>query len=63
LLILRELLGVDEFLFEDFEGFIIQLEMGLERPVGHTLPLTEEDNHLIKDGVKVHRASSWTFAG
>jgi hypothetical protein len=60
LLIPRELLGVDEFLFEGFERFVIQLELDLECPICHTLTLLEEGNHLIEDGVKVHRGSSCT---
>src|SRR5262245_53982961 len=54
-LISRELLGLDEFLFEGFEGLLIQVELELQCPVGHALPLTEQGNHLIEDGVKVHR--------
>src|SRR5262249_14631217 len=29
----------------------------------HPLPLTEHGNHLIEDGVKVHRGSSYTGGG
>jgi hypothetical protein len=53
-------LGVDEFLFEGFERFVIQLELDLERSIRHSLTLLEEGKHLIEDGVKVHRASSCT---
>ncbi len=55
MLISRELLGLDEFLFEGFEGLLIQVELDLQCPVCHALPLTEQGNHLIEDGVKVHR--------
>ena len=51
----REVLGLNEFLFEGFEGFIIQLELVLERTLRHTLTLTEEGSHLIEDSIKVNR--------
>ena len=54
-LIGREVLGLNEFLFEGFEGFIMQLELDLERPIRHALTLTEKGNHLIEDSVKVHQ--------
>src|SRR4029453_16325510 len=59
-LIGREVLGLNEFLFE---GFVIQLELDLERPIRHALTLTEEGNHLIEDRVKVHRVPSYTCGG
>src|SRR5712691_11105076 len=62
-LIGREVLGLNEFLFEGFEGVVIQLELDLERPICHALPLTEDGNHLIEDGVKVHRTPSYTCGG
>jgi len=34
--------------------------MDLERSIRYPLTLLEENNHLIEDGVKVHRASSCT---
>ena len=55
MLISRELLGLDEFLFENFESLLIQVELDFQCPVCHTLPLTEQSNHLIEDGVKIHR--------
>jgi hypothetical protein len=63
LLIPRELLGLDELLFEGFERFVIHLEVDLERAIRHTLTLPEEGNHLIEDGIEVHRASSCTYGG
>jgi hypothetical protein len=62
-LIGSEVLGLNEFLFEGFEGFVIQLELDLERPIRHALTLTEEGNHLIEDDVKLHRAPSCTCGG
>src|SRR5439155_21265371 len=47
-------LGLNEFLFEGFEGVVIQLELDLECTIRHMLTLTEDGNHLIEDGVKVH---------
>ena len=55
-LIGREVLGLNEFLFEGVEGVVLQLELDLECTIRHTLTLTEDGNHLIEDGVKVHRA-------
>jgi hypothetical protein len=48
-------LSLNEFLFEGFEGVVIQLELDLECPIRHALTLMEEGNHLIEDSVKVHR--------
>src|SRR5262249_55933084 len=62
-LIGRKVLGLNEFLFEDFEGVVLQLELDLERPIRHALTLTEEGNHLIEDRVKVHRTPSCTGGG
>ena len=62
-LIGREVLGLNEFLFEGVEGVVLQLELDLERPIRHALTLTEEGNHLIEDRVKVHRAPSYTCGG
>ena len=57
-LIGREVLGLNEFLFQGFEGVVLQLELDLERPIRHALTLTEEGNHLIEDRVKVHARPS-----
>src|SRR5262249_47787441 len=62
-LIGREVLGLNEFIFEGFEGVVIQLELDLERPIRHALTLTEEGNHLIEDSVKVHWTPSCPYGG
>ena len=62
-LIGREVLGLNEFLFEGFESVVLQLELDLERPIRHALTLTEEGNHLIEDSVKVHRTPSCADGG
>jgi hypothetical protein len=49
--------GVEQFLLQRVERLVLEMELELERPIRHTLTLTEEGNHLIEDGVKVHRAS------
>jgi hypothetical protein len=62
-LIGREVLGVNEFLFESFEGVVIQLELDLERSIRHPLTPLEEGNHLIEDSVKVHERPSTCLPG
>jgi hypothetical protein len=47
--------GIEEFVLEIVEGVLVEVKLTLECPVRHALPLTEEVNNLIKDGVKVHR--------
>jgi hypothetical protein len=49
---------VEEFVFEILEGGIIELKLPLECPVRHTLPLTEEVDDVIEDGIKVHLGPS-----
>jgi hypothetical protein len=58
LLIGRETLTVDEFNLEIIEGRVIELELPLERAIGHAAPLAQQCNHLIHDRDKVHRVSS-----
>src|SRR5215475_2613705 len=62
-LIGREMLGLNEFLFEGVEGVIIQLKLDLECPICHALTLTEEGNQLIEDRVKIHRTPSCPCGG
>src|SRR5262245_16959565 len=45
------------------EIVVIDVELALECTIRHPLPLTEHVNHLIEDGVKVHRGSSCTGRG
>jgi hypothetical protein len=58
LLIGRETLTVDEFNLEILDRFVIELELPLERAIGHAAPLAQEGEYLIHDRDKVHRVSS-----
>src|SRR5215468_5153224 len=58
-----EPLALNEFDLHVLQIIVIDVELALERTIGHTLPLPEHGNHLIKDGVKVHRGSSCTGGG
>jgi hypothetical protein len=58
LLIDRETLTVNEFNLEVVEGLVIELELSLEGPIGHTSPLAQKRNDLIHDRDKVHPVSS-----
>src|SRR6266849_5733622 len=58
LLVTRQVLGVDEFNLEVLERLVIELEVPLERAIGHTTSLTQERDHLIHHRDKVHPISS-----
>ncbi len=59
----REPLALNEFGLHVLQIVVIEVELALERPIRHALTLTEHSNHLIEDGVKVHRGSSCTGGG
>ena len=63
LFIHREPLALNEFGLHVLQIVVIEVELALERTIRHPLPLTEHVNHLIEDGVKVHRGSSCTGGG
>jgi len=56
-LISRELLGLDEFVLERFEGLLIQMKLHLECPICHALPVTKEVNNLIKVNPRLCRGT------
>src|SRR5262249_26245632 len=49
---------IQEFVRQRRECLIIQVEVHLECPIGHTLALAEEYHNLIEDSIQVHRSSS-----
>ena len=53
-----ETLTVDELLLEVRKGFVIELELPLERAIGYPPPLAQEGDHLIHHRHKVHPVSS-----
>src|SRR5262249_17455974 len=59
----RQTSGVDEFVLDCLQGFIIQMELDLERSICNALALAEEIDDLIEDGVKAHLALCSTWAG
>jgi hypothetical protein len=46
---------VEEFVLEIAEGRLVQVKLPLQRPIRHALPLSQESNGLIEDGIKVHQ--------
>jgi hypothetical protein len=51
-------LDAHELNFHIFQVVVIELKLALERPIGDALPLAQEGNHVIKEGIKVHLVSS-----
>ena len=47
MLVTRQVLGVDEFNLEVLDRLVIELELPLERAIGHTPPLAQQGDHLI----------------
>ena len=58
LLIGGEPLTVNEFTLEIRERLVIELELPLERAIGHTPPLAQQRDHLIHHCDKIHRVTS-----
>src|SRR5262245_18899186 len=58
LFIHRQFFGVDQAVFEVFQGLVIELQPALEDPIGHMLLLLEECNDLGQDNVVVHHRPS-----
>jgi hypothetical protein len=57
-LIPGDLLRVEEFILEGLKGVVIQVELHLQCPIGHTSPALEHGYRLVKDLLKVHRDPS-----
>jgi hypothetical protein len=53
-----DVLGVDEFVLERFDGVIVQLQPELQGQIGHTPPASEEGRDLLDHGIKVHHRPS-----
>ena len=56
--ILGDLLGVEELVLEGLKGVVIQVELHLECPIGHTSPPLEHGHRLVEHLLKGHRPPS-----
>src|SRR5262249_52845920 len=50
----RQLFGVNQVVFEVFQGLVIELQPALEDPIGHALLLLQQREHLGQDSLVVH---------
>ena len=48
----------DEFILEVLQGLVVELELPLERAIGHAPPLAQQGDDLIHHRDKVHPVSS-----
>ena len=51
-------MAVNEFLLQVLQCHLVQLELPLQRTIGHTTPLAQQGDHLIQNCDKVHPISS-----
>jgi hypothetical protein len=54
ILIHSHVLGVNKFVLERLDGLIVQLELQLQGPIGHTATLLQKGEDLRDHGIKVH---------
>src|SRR5262249_6471035 len=59
----REVVDFDQFLFEGFKRLLIQVKLELERAVGHAPAALKHGNRLIENLLKSHRPPSLCRCG
>ena len=54
----NELLDLDEFFLERRELVVVKVKLHLERAIGSTATLLQEDDDLVEHSIKVHGSAS-----
>jgi hypothetical protein len=49
---------IEEFVLEDCKLLVVQVELELQRAIGHPASALEEGHNLVEDIIKIHHGSS-----
>jgi hypothetical protein len=50
----REVVDLDQFLFEGLQGLVIQVKLDLQRPIGDPATLAKEILDLVQYVIEIH---------